>query len=168
MSETAKQLLARIEALDTAAADNRVRAESYSRMAEELKDAQGHGSSPDGVVSVVAGPGGTVTSVTFSERARETPPEVLSADVMRAITEAQASAARLQAEVVRRGLGGTELLDRVLDSDEQLFGAPRTSVAVTGPSPAGPAQPAAANRRPEGEDDFSFEEFSVYDGKKAR
>ena len=166
MSETAKQLLARIEAIDTAAADNRMRTESYRRMADELKDAQGHGTSPDGVVSVVAGPGGAVTAVTFSERARETPPEVLSADVMRAITEAQASAARLQAEVVRRGLGDTELLDRVLDSDEQLFGAPR--IPVAGPPPAGPAQPAAANRRPEREEDFSFEEFSVYDEKKTR
>ena len=83
MSETAKQLLARIEAIDTAAANNSMRAESYRRMADELKDAQGHGTSPDGVVSVVAGPGGAVTAVNFSERVRDTPPEVLSADIMR-------------------------------------------------------------------------------------
>jgi DNA-binding protein YbaB len=166
MSETTKQLLARIEAIDTAAANNSMRAESYRRMADELKDAQGHGTSPDGVVSVVAGPGGAVTAVNFSERVRDTPPEVLSADIMRAIAEAQASAARLQAEVVRRGLGGTELLDRVLDSDEQLFGAPRPS--VTGPPPAAPGQHVtAAQRRPQ-EDDYGSEEISVYDDKSAR
>jgi len=39
MSETAKQLLARIEAIDTAVANNSMRAESYRRMADELKDA---------------------------------------------------------------------------------------------------------------------------------
>ncbi|MEV4604175.1 YbaB/EbfC family nucleoid-associated protein [Amycolatopsis sp. NPDC049253] len=158
MNDTARQLLARIEAIDAAAAGNRLRAEAYQRVADELKDAMGTATSPDGVVTVVAGPGGAIASVTFGERARETDPAVLSADVMRAIGEAQAAAARLQAEVVRRGLGSTEFLDRVLASDEQLFGAPRpTSVAP-------PPRPPVREAPPEGE----FDDFSVYDQESTR
>jgi DNA-binding protein YbaB len=148
MNETARQLLARIEAIDTAAAENRMRAESYRHMADELKDARGQATSPDGVVTVVAGAGGSITSITFSERARETAPSALSADVMGAIAEAQAIAARMQADVVRRGLGDTELLDRVLDSDEQLFGAARPSAATTAPLPVQAPPPGAPGRRP--------------------
>ncbi|MEV0073871.1 YbaB/EbfC family nucleoid-associated protein [Amycolatopsis sp. NPDC050768] len=156
MNDTARQLLARIEAIDTAAADNRLRAEAYKRVADELKDAMGSATSPDGVVTVVAGPGGAIASVTFSERARETDPAVLSSDVMRAIGEAQAAAARMQADVVRRGLGSTEFLDRVLDSDEQLFGAPR---------PAAPAPPKPTRAAPA---DDEFDDFSVYDQEPTR
>jgi len=134
MSETARQLLSRIEAIDKAAADNRMRAESYQRMADELKDAEGRATSPDGLVTVVAGPGGSVTSVTFADQIRATTPEALSASVMQAIAQARASAAQQQAEVVRRGLGDTELLDRVLDSDERLFGDTQPTAAVAAPA----------------------------------
>ncbi|MEV8612695.1 YbaB/EbfC family nucleoid-associated protein [Amycolatopsis sp. NPDC051373] len=159
MNDTARQLLARIEAIDTAATDNRLRAEAYLRVADELKDAMGSATSPDGVVTVVAGPGGAIASVTFSERARETDPAVLSSDVMRAIGEAQAAAARMQAEVVRRGLGSTEFLDRVLDSDEQLFGASRPESVTTRPP-----RPPVRETPPEGE----FDDFSVYDREPTR
>jgi len=152
MSETARQLLSRIEAIDKAAADNRMRAESYQRMADELKDAEGRATSPDGLVTVVAGPGGSVSSVTFADQIRATTPEALSASVMQAIAQARASAAQQQAEVVRRGLGDTELLDRVLDSDERLFGDTR-------PSDPGPVP--AAVHTPNQHDDQSFEDGGV-------
>jgi DNA-binding protein YbaB len=154
VSETARQLLARIEAIDTAAADNRLRAESYQRMADELKDAESRATSPDGVVTVVAGPGGSLISITFSDQIRTTTPEALAASVMRAIAQAQASAAQQQAEVVRRGLGDTELLDRVLDSDARLFGDPR-------PRSPDPTPAAAAAGRRELDDHQSFEEHGV-------
>ncbi|SEP51628.1 YbaB/EbfC family nucleoid-associated protein [Amycolatopsis saalfeldensis] len=160
MNETARQLLARIEAIDTAAAENGSRAEAYQHMAGQLKDVQGEATSADGVVTVVAGAGGGITSVTFSERSSATAPEVLSSDVLQAIAEAQASAARLQAEVVARNLGDTELLDRVLASDEELFGSPRPVVVTTVPPPPG-RRPAAAV-----EDDV--DELTVFGDREPR
>jgi len=153
MNETARRLLARIETLDTAVAANQRKAEAYQSMADELKDVTGTGTSPDGVVTVVAGAGGGLDSISFGDRYATTPPETLAADVLHAFAEAQAVAAREQAEVVRRSLGSTELLDRVLASDEQLFGTPRT-----------PAVPAAPPRRVlrEAGGDEEFGEFSVF------
>ncbi|WP_409182463.1 YbaB/EbfC family nucleoid-associated protein [Amycolatopsis sp. VS8301801F10] len=166
MNETARHLLARIEAIDSAATDNRLRAEAYRRMNDELKETQGRATSPDGAVTVVAGPGGGITSITFSESSSETAREVLAADVLRAISEAQANVARAQAEVVRRGLGDTELLDRVLDSDVELFGASRppsvSAVSAVAAVPAARPQPAFAGRGRRVADE-EFEPVDIFD-----
>lgn len=161
MSDTASQLLRRIEAIDTAAADNRRRAETYQRMSEELKAVEASATSPDGVVTVVAGPGGAINAITFSDRVQTVSPAALSATVMHTLAAAKAEAARLQAEVVRRGLGDTELLDRVLESDERLFGDQR-------PRDPGPAPGRAASRPEPGREDAYFEDFQVFGGGPAR
>lgn len=156
MSETADKLLRRIEAIDTAAADNRQRAETYQRMTEELQSVEASATSPDEVVTVVAGPGGVVKSITFTDRVRTVAPEALSATVMHTLAAARANAAQLQAEVVRRGLGDTELLDRVLESDERIFGDQR-------PRDPGPAPVPTTRRRHarKTEDEF-FDDFKVF------
>jgi DNA-binding protein YbaB len=122
MSEWAERLARRIESIDTAAGDNRQRAESYRQLTDELKDVAGTATSPDGTVTVVAGPGGTVKSITFSDAISRVAPSTLSTTVMHTIARAQADVARMQADAVRRGLGSTELLDRVLAEDNRLFG----------------------------------------------
>ncbi|GLY67036.1 YbaB/EbfC family nucleoid-associated protein [Amycolatopsis taiwanensis] len=160
MSEYAEHLLQRIEALDTAAADNRLRAETFQEMAGELKDVEGRATSPDGLVTVVAMPGGEVRTVTFDDRIGSLAPSSLSALVVHTIAQAQAEAARTQAEVVRRGLGDTELLDRVLDADERIFGDQR-------PRDPGPA-PVAVRRQEPARDDEFFEEFDVLDDRTGR
>jgi DNA-binding protein YbaB len=158
MDDTARQLAARIEAIDTAAAENDRRAEAYQHVAEELKDARGEATSPDGAVTVVAGAGGAITSVVFHDKSA--PSETLAAAVVGAIAQAQADAARAQAEVVRRELGSSELLDRVLDSDEEIFGAPR-------PSTLAPAAPPQTGRpRQAAEDDV--EELTVFGSGASR
>jgi DNA-binding protein YbaB len=165
MSTTAAQLLARIEAIDEAAADTGRRSETYERMAENLKDVVGHATSDDGVVTVTAGPGGSITEITFTERVHGMSPGALSASVLRAITEATRSAARGQAEVIRAGLGDTELLDRVLDSDELLFGAPRPDdggPATTGEFTARGPSAATRRRAPIEDEPEDFSDFSVY------
>lgn len=136
MSESADILLRRIEALDTAAADNRLRAESYRRMAEGLRDVVGTATSDNGVVTVVAGSDGAVKSIAFGPAVRTTDPAVLSSTTLRTIASARADAARKQAEVVRAALGDTTLLDRVLAEDRRVFGdePPHEPTAVTGPS----------------------------------
>jgi len=190
MSHYADQLLRRIEAIDTAAADNRRRTEAYQQMAAELKEITGTASSPDGVVTVVAGPGGEVKSVSFSDRVRELPPAALAASVTHTIAAARAAAAKQQAEVVRQGLGDSDLLDKVLDSDEQLFGAQRPGnpgppppglppqqpepqqpwQSGPGQAPGGPGarQPGVRSRStPVHEDDY-FEGFNVLGGGSGR
>ncbi|TKG72500.1 YbaB/EbfC family nucleoid-associated protein [Prauserella endophytica] len=167
MSETAKRLLRRIEAIDTAAAENRTRAEAYRRMTEELDAATGTATSPDGVVTVVAGPDGSVKEITFSGQVRAVQPAELSAGLLHTIAQARAAAARAQAEMVRRVLGDTELLDEVLAENARMFGDqrpvdpdPRAPSAVAVVQDGRP-RPRAAARRPRPLDDDGFEDFRV-------
>ncbi|HET6504949.1 MAG TPA: YbaB/EbfC family nucleoid-associated protein [Amycolatopsis sp.] len=153
MSEYADRLLRRIEAIDQAAAENGRRTETYQRMTGELAAVEGHATSPDGVVSVISGPGGDVRSITFGPALRGTAPEALSAIVLHTLAKAKAEAAKQQAEVVRRGLGDTELLDRVVTAEERLFGD-------RPPADPGPA-PVVARRQQRARDDGFFEEFNV-------
>lgn len=134
MTEPADILLRRIEAIDTAAADNRLRAESLRHMAERLRDVVGTATSGDGVVSVVAGSDGAVKSIAFGPAVRTTDPAALSSATLRVIAPARADAARKQAEVVRSALGDTAVLDRVLAEDRRVFGdEPPQEPAATAP-----------------------------------
>ncbi|GAA4826574.1 hypothetical protein GCM10025787_00160 [Saccharopolyspora rosea] len=167
MSEIADQLLARIEAIDTAAAENTARAESYQRMTERLAEVRGRATSPDGVVTVVAGADGAVHSITFSDQIRNVAPQALSASVVHTIAQARAMAAREQAEVVRAELGDTEVLDRVLESDERIFGDRRPQ----DPGPAPVAAPSVGRRVVQDvEDDYDdyFDELSAYNEGRGR
>lgn len=168
MSEIADQLLARIEAIDTAAAENSARAESYQRMTERLAEVRGRATSPDGVVTVVAGADGGVHSITFSDQIRNAAPQALSASVLHTIAQARAKAAREQAEVVRAELGDTEMLDRVLESDERIFGDQRPS--DPGPAPAAVSAASRQAARPDFDEDYDeyFDEFSAYNERTGR
>ena len=115
MTESADILLRRIEAIDTAAADNRLRAESFRRMAEGLRDVVGTATSDDGVVTVVAGSDGAVKSIAFGPAVRTTDPAALSLPLMRfavmtppatSATKATQSATIAGTEMRRRGGGG--------------------------------------------------------------
>ena len=163
MSDEAERLLRRIDAIDTAAAVTRRRTEAYERMADELKAVTAGVTSPDGVVTVVAGPGGEVLQITFGDRVREIGPAALSASVMHTLAAAKAAAARQQAEVVRRGLGDSGLLDRVLAEDERLFGDRPPADPGLPPAPA----PGRRRRDRAGEDEF-FEDFNVFGGGRPR
>lgn len=159
MTEWPQRLAQRIQSIDQAAADNRRRAEAYQQMTEELKSVDGTASSPDGMVTVMAGAGGSVKSITFSDSFKTASADLLAKTVMHAIARAQADAARAQAEVVRRGLGGSELLDRVLAEEERTFGdrpTPDPGVQVL-------RQP-AASARPGADDDEDG--FDIYAGMR--
>ncbi|GAA5111258.1 YbaB/EbfC family nucleoid-associated protein [Haloechinothrix salitolerans] len=153
MSEPAERLLRRIEAIDTAAADNRRRTESYQRMSAELAEVTGTATSPDGVVTVVTDAAGTVKDIQFTEATRTVSPAALSASVVHTIASARAAAARSQAEVVRRGLGDTTLLDRVLDEDATLFGDRRPP--DPGPPPVPRPEPRVSSDD-DADDDYDF------------
>jgi DNA-binding protein YbaB len=136
MSESADILLRRIEASDTVTADNRLRAESYQRMAQELKEVKVRAASDDGVVTVVAGPDGAVKAITFTDRVRDTAPAALPATALHTIAKARANAARTQAEVVR----GTQHHHRTAPRP----GVPRCRIRRLLPPPGHP-QPAAVH-----------------------
>ncbi|ACU97118.1 YbaB/EbfC family nucleoid-associated protein [Saccharomonospora viridis] len=167
MSETAKRLLRRVEAIDAAAAENRARAEQYRQMTEKLAAVTGTATSPDGVVTVVAGPDGSVKEVTFSEQVRKADPAALSASVVHTIAQARVNATREQAEIMRRNLDDTHLLDQVLAEDARLFGdkqpedpgPPPPAAVPTGGTPAG--RPRTQPARQAYNDDDSFEDFQV-------
>jgi hypothetical protein len=152
MTEWPERLSSRIEAIDAAAADNRQRAESYRQLTEELKGVDGTATSPDGVVTVVAGPGGVLRSITFSDTVRSLAPHALSTTVMHTVARAQAAVARAQADLVRRGLGSTELLDRVLAEDHRMFGDHQPH--DPGPAPTGPA---GTRRADDLDDDYGID-----------
>lgn len=149
MSDTAELLMQRIQAIDTAAAENRLRAESYQRMTEELANVVGTATSPDGAVTVESDAGGSIRSIAFTNQIRSIEPDALAVSVQHTIAAAKANAAREQAEVVRRGLGDTELLDRVLDADRKVFGDQRP----VDPGPA-PAIASPTHQEPDDDDDL--------------
>ncbi|MBB3053280.1 DNA-binding protein YbaB [Prauserella isguenensis] len=162
MNETAKHLVQRIQAVDDAAAANRTRAETYRAMTEQLSEVTGTATSPDGVVTVEAGPDGTVEKVTFSDAVRSgVDPAELSARVQHTIALARVAATRAQAEVVQRGLGSSDLLDKVLAEDKKLFGD--SEPVDPGPDPLGHGSAPACARggREQLSDDEAFESFRV-------
>lgn len=164
MTDEADRLVRRIEAIDTAAIHNEQRAESFRQMAEQLRAVEGRASSSDGVVAVVAAPGGTINSVRFTAKLAETDPDQLSAVVTHTIAVAQADAAHKQAEVVKAALGSTELLDTVLAEDEALFGD-QPSQPGRAPEPATPVQPIVEAPRGPARDEEEFGGFSVFENR---
>ncbi|TWH18514.1 YbaB/EbfC family nucleoid-associated protein [Prauserella rugosa] len=147
MTDPGEQLMRRIEAIDTAAADNARAAEAYQRVTEELAEATGTATSPDGVVTVVARADGSVERVTFGDGVQRIAPGDLSASVTHTIAQARYAAARAQAEIVRRGFGDSELLDRVLEADAHVFGDRRPADPGPPPMPQGPP-PGAPSGQP--------------------
>jgi len=154
MSDEADRLLRRIEALESAAADNRRRAEAFEQTVEEMKTVTATVTSPDGMVTVVSDSGGDVRQLKFGDRVSELDPATLSQTVTQTVAAAKAAAARLQAEAVRRGLGPSDVLDKVLAEEPPA-------------SPAPEPGPGRHRREPAQEDRF-FENFNVFDSGKRR
>lgn len=128
--EQLRQQLARLEKSkqDTAARFARI-----GDMQAGIAAVEARATSPDRVVTVVAGPGGTITSVTFSEDAQRYSPTQLSQATMTALRQAVAESGRRQAEVLRDHLGDAyDLTDRVREAREAGYAEP----AQTEPQPA--------------------------------
>ncbi|HWC80160.1 MAG TPA: YbaB/EbfC family nucleoid-associated protein [Pseudonocardiaceae bacterium] len=126
----------------------RTREQTDARMARmgdmqaEIAAVEASASSPDRAVTVVAGPGGSVKNITFSEESRKLSPAQLSSATMQALRQAVAAAARRQAGILQEQLGdNTDLLNRVLKTQEAAF----AQFSETEP-PAPASQPAPAGR----------------------
>jgi hypothetical protein len=112
-------------------------------MRQELTELRTSASSPDGGVTVVAGPGGGVLDVKFTEAALAKGPQALSAALLTTLREAVGEAARRQAVLVQDHLGDNlGLVDRVLETQAAVFGTTveemRSKLAEETPRPAPP------------------------------
>lgn len=99
------------------------RFEQLAGMRGELATLEVTVTSPDRSVTVVAGPGGAVRDVRFTEEALQLGPQRLGSLVMSTLQEAVADAARQQAGIVAEYAGGP-VLDQVLETQSEVTGVP--------------------------------------------
>ncbi|KAA9162928.1 YbaB/EbfC family nucleoid-associated protein [Amycolatopsis acidicola] len=93
------------------------------QMQQEITGLTATAKSPDGAVTVVAGPGGAIQDIRFADNALRQSTQALSASVMSTLQQAVAEVARKQAKTVEAHLGtGMNLLDQVLETQAELFG----------------------------------------------
>jgi DNA-binding protein YbaB len=93
------------------------------RMQSELTELEATAVSADRSITVVAGPGGAITDVRFTEEALRQQPQALSSALMTTLRQAVAESARKQAAIVDEHMGAQlGLTDQVLETQAQLFG----------------------------------------------
>ncbi|MFD9959114.1 YbaB/EbfC family nucleoid-associated protein [Amycolatopsis sp. NPDC058986] len=152
MSAEFDQLVAEFERFQSKIRNVDDRLAGIEGMRAELSALEATVTSPDRAVTVVAGPGGAVLDVRFTEEALRQSPQALSAALMSTLREAVAESARRQASIVEEHMGDDlGLTDQVLESQAELFG---TSVEEMRSRMA--AETAAAPAPP---DDFSEQSF---------
>lgn len=94
-------------------------------MQSELEALEVTVSSPDRSVTVVAGVGGSIQDIRFTEAAIQLGSQRLSGVVMTTVNEAVAEAARRQAGIVQEHVGAdVPVLDQVLETQAQVTGVP--------------------------------------------
>jgi DNA-binding protein YbaB len=99
------------------------RFEHLAGMQSELAALEVTVSSADQAITVVAGPGGSITDIRITDEALRLGAERLSGELMATVREAVADAARQQAAVVQEYAGGP-VLDQVLETQSELTGVP--------------------------------------------
>jgi DNA-binding protein YbaB len=162
---------------------------NVGQMQAELAEIESVATSPDGAVRVVAGPGGAIKDIRLSQEALRQQGGAVSATIMSTLHRAVAGAARKQAALVERNMGGLtpNLSEQVLQAQAEAFGVPVEELrenlgeqapppptpapapaapqppraAAPPPPPAAPPRPAAPRRAPADDDDEGF--GSVFD-----
>lgn len=121
--------------------------EQFANLGElqrQVADLEAVAKSPDRSITVVAGPGGSIKDVQFTEDALRQQPQALSSALVATIQEAVAEAARKQASVVDEQFSGMNATDQVLDAQAQLFGTSpeelRERMEQERPTPSRPAE----------------------------
>src|SRR5262245_60151256 len=117
------QLVAEFEQFQAQIKNMDDRFEHLAGMQSELETLEVRVSTPDKSITVIAGPGGSVRDIRFTEEALQLGPEQLSTDLMTTLREAVADAARQQAAVVEEYAGGP-VLDQVLETQSEVTGVP--------------------------------------------
>ena len=117
------QLVAEFEKFQSQLQNMDDRFEQLAGMRGELAELEVTATSPDRSVTVVAGPGGAIRDIRFTEEAMELGPQRLGGLLMSTLQEAVADAARQQAGIVEEYAGGP-VLDQVLETQSEVTGVP--------------------------------------------
>lgn len=136
--ELLEQMRKRLADIENGSSEAEARLERYNDMGDQLKQVQAEHTSADRSVTVIAGPGGSVRDIRLTEGIKRLSPGQLSATIMDTMRQALAAAARQQAAIVQETVGETDVLERVLKTQEQIFGVPMT---VEGPASGTEQQP---------------------------
>jgi DNA-binding protein YbaB len=119
------QLVAEFEQFQASIKNVDDRFENLAGMREELATLEVAATSPDRSVTVVAGPGGSVTDVRLTESALQLGPHGLGRTIMSTLQSAIADAARQQAAIVQEYVGDdAPVLDQVLETQAEVTGTP--------------------------------------------
>ncbi|GDY30640.1 YbaB/EbfC family nucleoid-associated protein [Gandjariella thermophila] len=130
--EQMRQGLARIEEANRAAES---RLAAYDDFKERCAAIHASATAPDRSVTAVAGAGGAVQQVSFTEQATRLTPTQLSQIVTATIQQAVAAAARQQAALVQEFVGeNIRISDRVAKAQQTLPGEPANPPTATRPS----------------------------------
>ncbi|HEY7593479.1 MAG TPA: YbaB/EbfC family nucleoid-associated protein [Actinophytocola sp.] len=125
MSAEFEQLLAEFESFQSKLQNVDSRFENIAGMQGDLAALEVSVSSPDRAVTVVAGVGGSIQDIRFTETAMQLGSQRLGAVVMATMREAVAEAARKQAVIVQEYAGGdAPVLEQVLETQSQVTGQP--------------------------------------------
>jgi len=125
MSAEFDRLVAEFESFQSKLTNVDDQFEDLAGMQSELAALEVSVTSPDRAVTVVAGVGGSIQDIRFTETAMQLGSQRLSAVVMSAVQEAIAEAARRQAGIVQEYVGGdVPVLDQVLETQSQVTGVP--------------------------------------------
>ncbi|GAA4540209.1 YbaB/EbfC family nucleoid-associated protein [Amycolatopsis samaneae] len=145
MSAEFDQLVAEFERFQSRLRNVDDRAAGLDGMRAELSTLEATATSPDRGVTVVAGPGGAVLDVRFTEDALRQSPQALSAALMSTLRQAVGEAARRQVGIVEEHMGDDlGLTDQVLEAQAELFGTSveelRSRMAEENPAAPAPAE----------------------------
>lgn len=125
MSAEFDRLVAEFESFQSKLTNVDDQFENIAGMQSELAALEVSVTSPDRAVTVVAGVGGSIQDIRFTEAAVQLGSQRLSSVVMAAVHEAVAEAARRQAGIVQTYVGGdVPVLDQVLETQAQVTGIP--------------------------------------------
>lgn len=125
MSAEFEQLVAQFEQFQSKIKNLDEQFANIGDMQAELGTLEARATSTDRSVTVVAGPGGSVKDIQFTEDALKQRPQALAATVMSTLQEAVADAARQQAGVVDQHMGaatGLNTTDQVLETQAEVLG----------------------------------------------
>lgn len=112
-------------------------------MSQEITELEAQAASPDGTVTVIAGPGGSIKDIRF-RNARRHDDAALAGMVRSTLQQAVANAARRQAAIVERHTGpGLGILDQVMEVQKEAFAAEQQR-----PTPPPPAEQRPTPPRP--------------------
>lgn len=135
MSPEIADLQRKLEALQEAGRQAEQQTTDLDRMRDEIGNLRTSATSADKNVTVTSGPGGSVSAIEFTQGALRLTPQQLSSTVMSTLQQAVAEAARKQAEIVQEHVTDSDVLERVLRTQEQMFGStagqpPQTTAAA--------------------------------------